>query len=83
VILRPADRGQARALAGEAGQDEKQGEFGGTGLAKRGAEAEDETGDGFGGGLVVEVAAEDALEGLDAGGEERLGTLATYMLAVD
>ena len=81
MIFGPADGGQARALVGDAGQDEEEGEFGEAGFAESGSEAEgigdllegeqkaeDEAEGGVGGGEVIEVAAEGALEGLDVGG---------------
>ena len=81
MIFGPADGRQARALMGDAGQDEEEGEFGEAGLAESGGEAEgigevfegeqeaeDEAEGGVRGGEVIEVAAEGALEGQDAGG---------------
>ena len=40
MIFGPADGGQARALVGDAGQDEEEGEFGEARLAESGGEAE-------------------------------------------
>ncbi len=80
VILGPAHGGQPRALMSGAGQDEEEREFGQAGLAESGGEAEgigdlleneEQAEYGAAGGdrvEVVEVAAEGALEGEDAGG---------------
>jgi len=80
VIFGPAHGGQTRAVVSEAGQDEEEGEFGQAGLAESGGEPEglgdlledeEQAEYGAAGGKrveVVEVAAEGALEGEDAGG---------------
>jgi hypothetical protein len=80
---------------GDAGQDQEQGQFGQAGLAESGGEAEligelfeggkeaeDGAVGGVGGGEVVEIAAEQTAEGLDAGarpmGEVGEGTLEDF-----
>ena len=80
VIFGPAHGGQTRAVVSDAGQDEEEREFGEAGLAEGVGEAEgvgdlledeEEAEYGAAGGKrveVVEVAAEGALEGEDAGG---------------
>jgi hypothetical protein len=80
VIFGPAHGGQSGAVVSDAGQDEEEGEFGQAGLAESGGKAEGigdvledeeqaEHGAAGGEGVeVVEVTAEGALEGEDAGG---------------
>jgi hypothetical protein len=81
MVLGPACGGEAGALMGHAGQDQEQGEFGQTSFTQGGGEAEGigqrlegkqqaehQTAGGVHGFEVIQFAAEQALEGVDAGG---------------
>ncbi len=79
MIGGPTDGGQTRALMGDAGQDQKQGQFAGFGLTEGGGkadvggdlfermqEAENRSGGGFGKRSGIEFTAQEAAQDLDA-----------------